>query len=78
MQKARQQTKEANKRGQIDGVGFIESVYGHDRSFNVYKLKDDGENGGFYKSTYTLEKAEEYLQELLTKKEQKNENHSQK
>ena len=71
MQRARQRNNEANKRDQIDGVGFIESVYGRDTSFNVNKLKDNGENGGFYKSAYTLKRAKQYLQELLTRKEQK-------
>lgn len=45
-------------------LGFIEDVYGTGTSFNVYKRKSKEETAVFYRSAYTLEKAQRLLKEL--------------
>ena len=53
----------------IEGVGYIEDVYGTGTSFNVYRYAKSGE-GEFYGSAYTIGKAIVTLDDLKKKKQE--------
>ena len=68
----RAEARDARIIARIDGVGFIEDVYGTNTSYNVCRyLGSHREKSEFYKSAYSLEKAQKYLKELQDAKEKR-------